>query len=142
MADEYLTVAEVATELKVNEQTVRNWIDRGELPAVRVGSRRVRVRRPDLEAFGVATSGAGSSEAAGDNADQGATVTIEGDVVSVRVPAMTTDERVADSRLFSVRSRMRSTATASGTNRAHRQPGANGLVLRGIAFAPARVTAA
>jgi excisionase family DNA binding protein len=34
-----------------NPQTVRNWIDRGELPAVRVGQRRVRVRRSDLEAF-------------------------------------------------------------------------------------------
>ncbi len=93
LADEYLTVAEVATELKVNEQTIRNWIDRGELPAVRVGSRRVRVRRPDLEAFVVATSGAGSSEAADDNADQSATVTVEGDVVRVRVPTMTADER-------------------------------------------------
>jgi len=41
----------------------------------------------------VATSGAESSEATDDAADQGATVTIEGDVVSVRVPAMTADER-------------------------------------------------
>src|ERR1700760_2742501 len=32
-------------------QTVRNWLDRGELPAVRVGSRRVRVLRADLDAF-------------------------------------------------------------------------------------------
>jgi excisionase family DNA binding protein len=31
--------------------TVRNWIDRGELPAVRVGSRRVRIRRSDLDRF-------------------------------------------------------------------------------------------
>ncbi len=93
MADEYLTVAEVASELKVNEQTVRSWIDRGERPAVRVGSRRVRVRRHDLDAFVVATSGAESSEAADDNADQSATVTVEGDVVRVRVPTMTADER-------------------------------------------------
>jgi excisionase family DNA binding protein len=48
MADEFLTVAEIAELLKVNPQTVRNWIDRGELPAVRVGARRVRVRRSDL----------------------------------------------------------------------------------------------
>jgi excisionase family DNA binding protein len=51
MADEFLTVAEIAELLKVNPQTVRNWIDRGELPAVRVGARRVRVRRTDLDAF-------------------------------------------------------------------------------------------
>jgi len=49
--DEFLTVAEVAETLKVAGQTVRNWIDRGELTAVRVGSRRVRIRREDLDAF-------------------------------------------------------------------------------------------
>lgn len=44
----FLTVAEVADLLKLNQQTVRNWIDQGSLPAVRVG-RRVRIRRSDLE---------------------------------------------------------------------------------------------
>jgi len=48
-ADEsYLTVAEVAKTLKLNEQTVRNWIDQGALPALRVG-RRVRIKRSDFE---------------------------------------------------------------------------------------------
>ena len=46
--DSFLTVAEVAELLKLNQQTVRNWIDQGSLPAVRVG-RRVRIRRTDLE---------------------------------------------------------------------------------------------
>jgi excisionase family DNA binding protein len=46
--DEFLTVAEVAKLLKVNPQTVRNWIDQGKLAAVRVG-RRVRITRADLE---------------------------------------------------------------------------------------------
>jgi excisionase family DNA binding protein len=33
-----MTVAEVASVLKLNQQTVRNWIDAGKLPAaVRVG---------------------------------------------------------------------------------------------------------
>jgi excisionase family DNA binding protein len=46
--DSFFTVAEVAEILKLNQQTVRNWIDQGSLPAVRVG-RRVRIRRSDLE---------------------------------------------------------------------------------------------
>jgi excisionase family DNA binding protein len=45
--DSFLTVAEVAEMLKLNQQTVRNWIDQGSLPAVRVG-RRVRIKRADL----------------------------------------------------------------------------------------------
>lgn len=44
----YLTVAEVAALLRLNQQTLRNWIDAGELPALRVG-RRVRIRRSDLD---------------------------------------------------------------------------------------------
>jgi excisionase family DNA binding protein len=51
MPDAFLTVAEIAELLKVNPQTVRNWIDRGELPGVRVGRRRVRVRRSDLDEY-------------------------------------------------------------------------------------------
>ena len=47
-SETYLTVAEVAELLKLNQQTVRNWIDAGSLPAVRVG-RRVRIRRSDFE---------------------------------------------------------------------------------------------
>ena len=47
----FLTVAEIAELLRVNPQTVRNWIDRGELQAVRVGARRVRVRQSDLDRF-------------------------------------------------------------------------------------------
>lgn len=44
----YLTVAEVAGTLKLNQQTVRNWIDQGVLPALRVG-RRVRIKRSDFQ---------------------------------------------------------------------------------------------
>jgi excisionase family DNA binding protein len=49
--DEYLTVAEIADRLKINPQTVRNWIDRGELTSVRLGSRRVRVLDSELQRF-------------------------------------------------------------------------------------------
>ena len=41
-------MAEVAETLKLNQQTVRNWIDQGSLPAVRVG-RRVRIRQSDFD---------------------------------------------------------------------------------------------
>ena len=46
--ESYLTVAEVAATLKLNQQTVRNWIDAGTLPALRVG-RRVRIKRSDFQ---------------------------------------------------------------------------------------------
>jgi excisionase family DNA binding protein len=45
--ESFLTVAEVADLLRLNQQTVRNWIDAGSLPALRVG-RRVRIKRSDL----------------------------------------------------------------------------------------------
>jgi len=51
MDEEFLTVMEIAERLKVNPMTVRNWISRGELPAFRVGSRRVRVRQADFDDF-------------------------------------------------------------------------------------------
>ena len=50
LPDEFMTVAEVAALLKLNRQTVRNWIDRGELPAIHVG-RRGRIRRSDFDRF-------------------------------------------------------------------------------------------
>jgi excisionase family DNA binding protein len=46
--DSFMTVADVAETLKLNQQTVRNWIDQGLLPAIRVG-RRVRIHRSDFE---------------------------------------------------------------------------------------------
>jgi excisionase family DNA binding protein len=50
LEDTFLTVAEIAELLRLNQQTVRNWIDAGNLAAVRVG-RRVRVRESDLDRF-------------------------------------------------------------------------------------------
>ena len=47
---ELLTVAQVAELLRLNPQTIRNWIDAGTFPAVRIG-RRVRIKRSDLDAF-------------------------------------------------------------------------------------------
>ena len=51
MPEELLTVKEVAELLKLNQQTIRNMIDRGEMGHVRVGQRRARVRQSQLEAF-------------------------------------------------------------------------------------------
>jgi excisionase family DNA binding protein len=44
-----LTIAEVADLPRMNQQTIRNWVDAGTLKAVRIG-RRVRVSRLDINA--------------------------------------------------------------------------------------------
>ena len=50
MPDDFLTVREVATLLKVSDKTVRRVMARGELPSFRVGAQ-VRFRRTDIEAW-------------------------------------------------------------------------------------------
>jgi|SRR6516225_1528044 len=45
-----LTVPEVAKRFQVTAQTIRNWIDHGVLPAVRVG-RAYRIRSEDVDAL-------------------------------------------------------------------------------------------
>ena len=45
---EYMTVAEAATLLRVTPSTVRRWIRLGDVPAYRIGQRRVALRRADL----------------------------------------------------------------------------------------------
>jgi excisionase family DNA binding protein len=50
MADQLLTVTQVAEEFQVTTQTIRNWIDGGALPAAKVG-RAFRVRREDVDAM-------------------------------------------------------------------------------------------
>lgn len=47
--DPWLTVAEIADELRVNPATVRLWISKGLLPATRIGMRKLLVRRSDLD---------------------------------------------------------------------------------------------
>jgi len=65
--ESYLTVAEVAATLKLNQQTVRNWIDAGTLPALRVG-RRVRIKRSDFDRI-LEESYSGTPAKQGDRAD-------------------------------------------------------------------------
>lgn len=57
-ADRFVTVAEVADELRVTQRFVRHLIARGDLRAVRVGSRIVRVRHDDVLALLRPTGGA------------------------------------------------------------------------------------
>jgi excisionase family DNA binding protein len=47
--DPWLTVAEIAEELRVNPATVRLWVSKGALPATRAGQRRLLIRRSDLD---------------------------------------------------------------------------------------------
>jgi excisionase family DNA binding protein len=47
--DPWLTIAEIAAELRVNPATVRLWIARGRLPATRPGQRKLLVRRSDVD---------------------------------------------------------------------------------------------
>jgi excisionase family DNA binding protein len=49
-SEELLAVDEIATTVKMNPQTIRNWIDNGYLPAIRIG-RRVRVNQSDFDAL-------------------------------------------------------------------------------------------
>jgi excisionase family DNA binding protein len=46
--DPWLTVAEMADELRVNPATVRLWVSKGALPATRAGQRKLLIRRSDL----------------------------------------------------------------------------------------------
>ena len=71
LEDSLLTVAEVAEMLKLNQQTIRNWIDQGSLPAIRIG-RRVRIKRSDFERILEEGYSAGNSadRPPGPNADE------------------------------------------------------------------------
>jgi excisionase family DNA binding protein len=88
--ESFLTVAEVASILKLNQQTVRNWIDQGSLPALRVG-RRVRIKRSDFERVLAQSYTAGSGSPAQD-AGPSAEDFWGGEPVGVVVPAPGPDD--------------------------------------------------
>ncbi|MBI5613302.1 helix-turn-helix domain-containing protein [Candidatus Gottesmanbacteria bacterium] len=52
--EKYLTTKEISKILTVREVTVRRWIKKGKLPAIRFG-REYRVKRGDLEKYGALT---------------------------------------------------------------------------------------
>ncbi len=51
MSVEWLSTVDVAKELKVRVERVREWIRRGDLIAFRVGGRDYRIKRVDLDKF-------------------------------------------------------------------------------------------
>ncbi len=54
-ADPWLTLAEIADELRVNPATVRQWVTKGQLNASRAGVRKWIVRRSELDRMLAAT---------------------------------------------------------------------------------------
>jgi excisionase family DNA binding protein len=88
--ESFLTVAEVAEMLKLNQQTVRNWIDQGSLPAVRIG-RRVRIRQSDLDRL-LEEGSTGQSASAGESSAPGIEDFWGGGPVGVDEPARSVDE--------------------------------------------------
>jgi excisionase family DNA binding protein len=91
--DSFLTVAEVAEMLKLNQQTVRNWIDQGSLPALRVG-RRVRIKRSDFERV-LARSYTGGGGAGPGDAGPSAEDFWGGEPVGVPDPGLMSGEAVS-----------------------------------------------
>lgn len=62
--DPWLTLAEIAAELRVNPATVRLWVSKGLLPATRAGERKWLVRRSDLDRM-LATGAVGEQRTTG-----------------------------------------------------------------------------
>ncbi len=50
MESSYFTLQQVAERLQVSEMTVRRWVTRGELPAIKLGQQ-WRIRDDDLREF-------------------------------------------------------------------------------------------
>lgn len=51
MADELLTIDEVAAELKLHPDTVRRYIREKKLTVIRIAPNSVRIRRSELDRF-------------------------------------------------------------------------------------------
>ena len=59
--DPWLTLAEIADELRVNPATVRLWVRKGQLEATRAGMRKLIVRRSELERMLASVNPAGGT---------------------------------------------------------------------------------
>jgi excisionase family DNA binding protein len=69
-ADPWLTLAEIADELRVNPATVRQWVTKGQLKASRAGVRKWIVRRSDLDRMLEATNVVERGEATTSTAEE------------------------------------------------------------------------
>lgn len=47
--DPWMTIAEIAEELRLSPATVRSWVSQGRLPATRAGRRKWLIRRSDID---------------------------------------------------------------------------------------------
>lgn len=93
--DTYLTVAEAATLLRVAPSTIRRWIKQGDVPAYRMGPRRVTLKRTDLDALVTPTH---SNSEKGDDVshtDPGEIRTLTPEEVRRRLKALARAERHA-----------------------------------------------
>jgi excisionase family DNA binding protein len=68
-SDPWLTLAEIASELRVNASTVRLWVSQGRLSASRAGRRKWLVRRSELERM-LAAEGSAAPRVETASADQ------------------------------------------------------------------------
>ena len=59
-----MTVADVARELRVDPETVRQAIDQGQLRAIRMSKRIIRILRSEFDAWLARGGGAADGEAA------------------------------------------------------------------------------
>ena len=60
--DPWLTLAEIAEELRVNPATVRLWVSKGQLQASRAGMRKLIVRRSEVDRMLVSVNRAAENE--------------------------------------------------------------------------------
>ena len=60
--DRWMTLVEIAEELRVNPATVRVWVNKGQLKASRAGVRKWIVRRSDLDRMLAATNATSAEE--------------------------------------------------------------------------------
>lgn len=68
--DRWMTLAEIAAELRMSPATIRSWVSQGTLQATRAGKRKWLVRRSELDRL-LAGKGMWSPDTAGESAPEG-----------------------------------------------------------------------
>lgn len=91
-ADPWLTLAEIADELRVNPATVRQWVTKGQLKASRAGVRKWIVRRSELDRMLAAANADRAATSAPPEAEDG---TAEAPGAEGRAPASDAQSAIA-----------------------------------------------